>query len=259
MIELWHEWNSVHSLKVRIVLAEKGVDWRSRLVELLKFEHLRPEYLALNPSGVVPTLVHDETPIYDSSPICEYLEEVFPEPALRPDEAIGRARMRSWLKFHDDVVHPALRAASFELLYKPILREIPAETLVALVSRHPRVERRQKFLDGARGEIDWGGLVSAAVACIQIGDCANRALDSGSPWLLGDRFTLADAAMAPFADRVENLGFQDLVWGGRDRGAAWARRVCERRSVKQSRTPPTHRLPRPAHHLLEELKRRVCS
>ena len=257
MIELWHEWNSVHSLKVRIVLAEKRVEWRSRVVELLKFEHLQPEYLALNPSGVVPTLVHGGRPIFDSSPICEYLDEVFPEPPLRPDEAVGRARMRSWLKFHDDMVHPALRVASFELLYKPFLREIPSETLVSLVSCHPRPERRQKFLDGARGEIDWGSLVSAAKACIEIGAHSDRALERGSDWLLGDRFTLADVAMAPFADRVEVLGLEGLVWDGRDRGAAWAKRVCNRQSVQQSRTPLTHRLPRPARHVLEQLRDRI--
>ena len=257
MIELWHEWNSVHSLKVRIVLAEKGVNWDSRLVELLKFEHLQPEYLALNPNGVVPTLVHNGTPIYDSSPICEYLDEVIPEPPLKPDDAVGRAWMRAWLKFHDDVVHPALRTASFELLYKPFLREIPPDTLAALLSRHPRPERREKFLDGARSEIDWRSLVGASNACIQIAEHVDRALAGGSPWLLGDRFTLADVAMAPFADRIENLGLEALVWADRDRGAAWARRVSDRPTVRLSKTPASYRPPVPPRDTLEELRRRM--
>ena len=59
MLELWHEWNSVQSFKVRVVLAEKDLAWTEHRIELLKFDHLQPQYLSLNPNGVVPTLVHD--------------------------------------------------------------------------------------------------------------------------------------------------------------------------------------------------------
>src|SRR3954465_10252963 len=117
MLELWHEWNSVHSFKVRVVLSEKGLAWADRNLELLNFEHLRPEYLRLNPNGVVPTLVHDGRVVLESSIICEYLEDAFPAPALLPSDPYGRARARVWLKHFDEVVHPAVRKASFELLY----------------------------------------------------------------------------------------------------------------------------------------------
>jgi glutathione S-transferase len=259
VIELWHEWTSVHSLKVRIVLAEKGLEWHSRPVELLKFEHLQPEYLAINPNGVVPTLVHDGTPIYESSPICEYLEEMFPEPPLRPDDALGRARMRAWLKYHDDVLHPALRAASFELLYKPYLRTIPHEELPERLRRHPQPERRKKFLDGARDEIDWDNLVGAARACILIAEHIDRALSGSSQWLLGNRFTLADIATAPFVERVENLGLESLVWAGRASGTTWARCLGGRPAVQRSRPPASHRMPVPARQTLEELQRRMSA
>jgi glutathione S-transferase len=259
MIELWHEWNSVHSLKVRIVLAEKRVAWTSRVVELLEFAHLQPDYLAINPDGVVPTLVHDAVPIYDSSAIVEYLEDAFPEPALRPAAAIARARMRSWLKYHDDVAHPALRNASFELLYKPFLQRIPADRLAALLARHPRPERRQKFVDGARGEIDWTQLTAAVRACDQIAARLDRALDEASPWLLGARFTLADAAMAPFAERIENLGLSDTLWRGRERGADWAERLLARPSIAASRAPASHRLARPPRAVLDALAARLIS
>ena len=92
MLELWHEWNSVHSFKVRVVLAEKRLDWVERRLELLKFEHLRPEYLRLNPNGVVPTLVHDGRVVLESSVICQYLDEAFPARALMPADPAGRAR-----------------------------------------------------------------------------------------------------------------------------------------------------------------------
>lgn len=255
MIELWHEWNSVHSLKVRIVLAEKGLAWQGRVIELIKFDHLQAGYLAVNPNGVVPTLVHDGASVFDSSPICEYLDDAFPTPRLSPPTAIERARMRSWLKYHDDVAHAALRNASFELLFKPVLRQIPADQLAATLARHPRPERRQKFADGARGEIDWTKLVEAVDACRQIAVHLERALGQDTPWLLGEQFTLADVAIAPFPDRIENLGLGATVWKDLPRGAAWAKRILDRPSIAASRTPESHRLPVPAKAVLEELGR----
>ncbi|MEJ2122033.1 MAG: glutathione S-transferase N-terminal domain-containing protein [Alphaproteobacteria bacterium] len=61
MLELYHHNLSVCAQKVRLALAEKGLDWEDRHVDLMKSEHLTPEYLALNSKGVVPTLVHDGT------------------------------------------------------------------------------------------------------------------------------------------------------------------------------------------------------
>ena len=81
MLELWHECNSVHSFKLCVARAEKKLDWTGHRLELLKFEHLQPDYLRLNPNGVVPTLVHDGRVILESSVICQYLDEAFPEPA----------------------------------------------------------------------------------------------------------------------------------------------------------------------------------
>lgn len=255
MIELFHEWNSVHSFKVRIVLAEKGVPWTDRRIELLKFEHLLPAYTALNPDGVVPTLVHEGVAILDSSPICEYLDEVFQQPALKPATAAGRARVRRWQKYHDEVVHAAMRDASFPLLYKPFLAAMPRAELEALLARQPRLERRRKFLDGANPEIDWSALCAAARACDAIALRVEAALQ-GSDWLEGAQFTLADVAMAPYAERIDNLGMQYL-WDGRPKGAAWSQRILARASVRASLPPEPYRLPRPAAATIEELRRRL--
>ena len=78
MLELYHANHSTCSQKVRLCIAEKGLDFEGHLLDLGAKEQLDPEYLKLNPNGVVPTLVHDEVVITDSSVICEYLDEVFP-------------------------------------------------------------------------------------------------------------------------------------------------------------------------------------
>ncbi len=102
MLELYHAGLTTCSKKARHCLAEKGLDYVSHYVNLRRFENHRPEYLALNPNGVVPTLVHDGTVIIESTFINEYLDEVFPDPPLIPSDPATRARMRGWGKMADD-------------------------------------------------------------------------------------------------------------------------------------------------------------
>ena len=93
MLELYHSGLTTCSKQVRHCLREKGLSYQSRYVELWRYENLSPAYLALNPNGVVPTLVHDGVPIINSFCINEYIEDSFPEPPLRPADPRERARM----------------------------------------------------------------------------------------------------------------------------------------------------------------------
>ena len=80
MLELYTHPMSPCAQKVRLVLAEKNLDWVKHHVSLPDKENLRPEYLKLNPLGVVPTLVHDGRTVIESSIICEYLEDFLLSP-----------------------------------------------------------------------------------------------------------------------------------------------------------------------------------
>ncbi|MGC1780341.1 MAG: glutathione S-transferase N-terminal domain-containing protein [Xanthobacteraceae bacterium] len=77
MLVLYHTAHSTCSQKVRLVLHEKTAKFDEVRIDLAKKEQLKPDYLKLNPNGVVPTLVDDGTPIVESSVICEYLDENF--------------------------------------------------------------------------------------------------------------------------------------------------------------------------------------
>lgn len=85
-LELYTHPMSPCSQKVRIVLAEKNLSCTKVDVDLPGKANLEPDYLKLNPLGVVPTLVDDGKPVIESSIICEYLEDKFPEPELRPSD-----------------------------------------------------------------------------------------------------------------------------------------------------------------------------
>jgi glutathione S-transferase len=240
MIELWHEWNSVHSFKVRVVLAEKALAWTDRTIELLKFEHLQPAYLRLNPAGVVPTLVHQGRVLTESSVICQYLDEISPVNPLLPADSLGRARARTWLKHFDDVVHPALRKASFELLYRNVLRSTPREELAARLKTHPDPKRAQAFLDSAAGEMNGSAVAEARQSFATTLQCVDVALRD-DPWLGGASFGLADAAMAPMIERLNHLEMGALL----DASLPvhdWSNRILARPSVVHSRAPDRYRL-----------------
>ena len=85
MLTLYDFGNSVCCQKVRITMRAKGLNWEPIKVDLFKTEQYDPKYLKLNPKGVVPTLVHDGKPVIESTLICEYIDQTFPQtPQLIP-------------------------------------------------------------------------------------------------------------------------------------------------------------------------------
>jgi maleylacetoacetate isomerase len=101
-------WRSSAAYRVRIVLALKGLGYESVPRHLLRDggEQRRPDYLALNPQGLVPALEHDGHVLTQSLAICEYLEERFPEPSLLPAAPLDRAVVRAMALAIACDIHP---------------------------------------------------------------------------------------------------------------------------------------------------------
>jgi len=105
VLTLYHGWRSSASRRVRLCLAEKGLAFESKVVDLVKGEHHSPEFLKLNPNGVIPLLIlEDGRALYESGTICEYVDETWPDPPLRPADAYGRAEMRNWIRHVDGLI-----------------------------------------------------------------------------------------------------------------------------------------------------------
>ena len=104
MMILHHGWRSSASRRVRLCLEEKGLAYEGHVVDMANMEHHSPEYLKINPLGVIPTLIHDGRPLHESGTICEYLDETFPDPPLRPDTPYERAEMRNWIRHIDGLI-----------------------------------------------------------------------------------------------------------------------------------------------------------
>jgi len=96
-VVLYSYWRSSASYRVRAALNLKQIEYRIEPVHLVRDggEQRRPEYLSLNPQGLVPLLLDGPRRISQSLAIIEYLDETRPEPALLPADPAGRARVRS--------------------------------------------------------------------------------------------------------------------------------------------------------------------
>ncbi|MDB5531823.1 MAG: uncharacterized protein JWO28_138 [Hyphomicrobiales bacterium] len=244
MLELYHDWDSVCATKVRFCLYEKGLEWTSRRVDLCAYEHMTPEYLALNPNGVVPTLVHDGNPVIESTIINEYIDDTFPDPPLKPRDPLSRARMRVWVKYEDDVLHPAIRPASYALMIKPVVASLPAETIEQMVRMHPNRDRAANWLKTINEPVDEATIVNARNKADTALDRMERELASNGPWLAGKTFSLADIACAPMIDRMEWLMMAGL-WSARPALTDWIARIKERAAYRKAFPDQAHRLPGP--------------
>jgi glutathione S-transferase len=117
VLKLFTAHNSICTQKVFLTLLEKDLPWISEYIDLFNNEQYRPDYLRLNPKGVVPTLIHEGRAIIESTLICEYLDEVFLEPSLVPKTPHERSQMRRWSKHIDEGVFEATREISFSAMF----------------------------------------------------------------------------------------------------------------------------------------------
>lgn len=224
MLELYHSPISTCSQKVRLVLAEKGLAWTSRLVTFADGQHLTAEYMKLNPNGVVPTLVHDGAPIVDSSVINEYLDEVFPDTPVRPADAKARARMRAWRQYIDEVPTPSIRVPSFNAYFVPIWSQMSEEAFIAYTERLPL--RKHFYQRMGRGGFPQKEVADALDRLRQSLERMDRSLVEG-PWLNGADYSLADVSITPTIVRMEDLGLAKM-WADLPRVGNWYDRIRAR-------------------------------
>jgi glutathione S-transferase len=198
---LYHQWLSPACRKVRIVLAEKKLDFELRLEAVWE---QRPEFLALNPAGDVPVLVEsDGLVLTDATAIAEYLEETVAEPALLAGSAAERAEVRRLVGWFD---------GKFEC---EVTRNLVGEKVMSRLTR--------------RGHPD-SGAIRAGHASIRAHLEYISWLTERRNWLAGDRLTLADITAAAHLSCVDYLG--DVPWDAFEEAKTWYARVKSRPSLR---------------------------
>jgi len=227
MLELYHHGSSACAAKVRFALAEKRLPWIGHYVDILAGEQFKPAFLAVNPKAVVPVLVHDGEIIRESTVICEYAEEAFPEHSIYPSSALERAQVRIWTKAVDEELHPACSAITYVVSHRHTILRRGVGSFEQFVSGGAtegvaaRALKWQYIQEGvaAPGVADKIRLYDAYLHRME------RALQ-GQTWLVGRNFSMADIALAPYVNRLAALAMAGMWAGGRlPRVAAWFERV----------------------------------
>ncbi|MDA1327270.1 MAG: glutathione S-transferase family protein [Proteobacteria bacterium] len=236
MLELYDFPNSICAQKVRMTLLEKGLDCKKHDVNLFKSAQYDPEYLKLNPKGYVPTLVHDGKAIRESNLICEYLNEMFPDPPLAPSDPAERAHMRLWGKAVDEGLFEGAAVLSFSAMFRERMKQQTEEQRQQRYRNVGDPARRDRYKstyeEGVESPYVFRGIAAFEIAFKGM----DEALAGGADWLVGDMFSLAEINLAPMVARLEYLTLLDPFLAGRPAVRAWWRRVQDRPSYRDEIT-----------------------
>jgi glutathione S-transferase len=236
MLTLYNAAHSTCSQKVRICLAEKKLAFEDIRLDIGKAkDHLKPEYLKINPNGVVPTLVDSGGIVTDSSVICEYLEERYPAVRLSPEDLIARGRMRAWMRFIEEVPTAAVRVPSFNMGFLPRYEGMDRSTFESAESDIRPIRKHFYRRMGPKGFQRPDVLASME----QIAHTCRRmeAALQDAPWLMGDLYSLADIIVAPLIDRMADLGMDSIWVNDCPRVTDWYLRMQQRPAFKATFYP----------------------
>ncbi len=216
MIRLFHVPLSPFCRKVRLSLAEKKLE-----VELVEERYWEQgaEFMRRNPAGKVPVLKMDGQTMAESAAICEYIEEMHPEPALLPKGPAERFEVRRLVAWFDDKFHQEVTS---KLLYERINKKLMG--LGYPDSRNVK--------DGARAikfHLDYmGGLLDQR------------------RWLAGDVMTLADFAAAAHLSALDYLS--DVDWDRNAHVKDWYAKIKSRPAFRSILADQISGFPPPAHY-----------
>jgi glutathione S-transferase len=195
-MELYHNDMAICAQKVRLVVIEKSLTPTLHHLDLRAGDSHTPANLKLKPKGVVPTLIDHGNPITESTVICEYLEDAYPDSPLRPRDPTERAMMRRWTMLPDTGLHSAAATLSVAIAFR---HQENGRQLAAFTGpAHARAGDLLKYGEDAAFVPEQVILYDKVV-----GDLA-RQLEK-APWLVGDSYSLADIAMIPYVCRLEHL------------------------------------------------------
>lgn len=224
-LELFHASESLCSQKVKLVLAEKNLEWKSHLLNLLTFENLQPNYIQLNPKVVVPTLIDDGRVITDSATIIKYLDRQFPNPKLTPAEPKLQEKMNNWIDLQDRFPMRELMYGNYRGIEGIILRRsvrVKEKLLPQLIQTYP--EFRQQYSAKLKDVREWNSTINNKQEIAEIDAKIKPILDrleeqlSQTPWLCGDTYSLADTVWTVVLKRLNELKY-DLLWENNTRPA----------------------------------------
>ena len=240
MLDIYHWEPNANSGKPLLAALEKRVPFTSHYIDMLAFDQHKPEYLAVNPAGTIPAMVHDGVLIFESTYMIDYIDMAFEGPALRPVDPYELWRMRWWCRFFDQYVGPATSQLGWSTFVGPLVRQRDPEELKAAIARIPMKERQIAWSKAIYGTFSPEELAESR-ARLMSGIKAIDAALGDHDWIAGEHYSAADLAgfmmlfglpvMFPEAANDERTPVF----------MKWLRRVAGRTSVQQALNKGTGR------------------
>jgi glutathione S-transferase len=216
--KLYNAPQSTCSQRVRFVLNTKQLPYDDVRLNLQAGDQLKPDYLKLNPNGVVPTLDHDGQIVIDSTVITEYLDEVSPDRSFTPEDPVKRAHMRALMHYIDEMPAAAVRFPTFNLAFLPGFQKMSRADFVAMAESKPL--RKEFMMSMGQTGFSKAEMDAALARLRRTWERMDVEIEkSGGPWLLGKNITLADVAVMPALVRMDDLGMAD--WQDLPRVVTW--------------------------------------
>ena len=228
-LTLYHGTTSVCAAKVRLAFEEKGMAYDGPILDLQRGDQHDPDYVKLNPNAVIPTLVHNDRVIVESTVICHYIDEAFDGPPLMPSEPLERAKARVWMKKVDEYLHPGVGVLTFATANRKALLSKTPEEREAHFNRMPDPARRAR----QQQVVEHGLAAPMVVDAVKAYDRELGRLEEtlgDAPYIAGRTWSLADAALTPYINRLSLLAIAPLWERTRPRITAWFERIKERPS-----------------------------
>jgi glutathione S-transferase len=217
MRTLYHLWLSAGSRKIRIALAEKGLEFEMKVEKVWE---RRPEFLALNASGEVPVLIEESgQAIAEAGPIAEYLEEVYPERPLLAGDAGERAEIRRLVQWFD---------GKFD---REVTRNLVEEKMM----------KRFLGMGEPNSQAIRAGMKNIHTHLEYISYLAER-----RTWLAGDHLTLADVTASAHLSAVDYMG--DVPWEDHPEAKEWYARMKSRPAFRPILADHIPGAPPPKHY-----------
>ena len=216
MLRLYHVPLSPFCRKVRLVLAEKKMD-----VELIeeRYWEQSTEFLRRNPAGKVPILRHEGALLTESTPICEYIEDLNPEPPLIPKDAKARYEMRRLISWFDDKFHHEVTS---NLLYERVNKKVSGQGFPDSKNIKEGARKIKYHLD----YMAW--------------------LLEHRRWLAGDTMTLADFAAAAHLSSLDYIS--DVDWNRSSVVKDWYAKIKSRPAFRNILSDQVSGFPPPRHY-----------
>ena len=234
MLTLYHYDRSTAAQRVRLLLEEKAIAWKSMIVDTARgdVDDLPEDYHRLNPKGLVPVIIHNGAAIAESLVILEYLEDCFPEPSFRPLSPEARAKMRLWMRKIDEGVHVASRTIGVCLVNRHIYKAKEAGKIEQYYAQmRDQVRKTNDQINIASG-LNSPLLPDSVRVFRRLFEEMDTTL-AQAPWLAGETYSLADMALVVYVRRLESFMMAPL-WQHLERLNDWYRRIAARPAYEKA-------------------------